>query len=299
MNLAEPLNIVVCLAQVLDPGRPIQLDVKSGAVRVEDDPDSSVLDPRSEFALEMALRLKKETGAAVRAVTLGPERAERMLRRALAAGADAAVRVWDSAFEGGDSLFKARLLGAAVGNFWPDIVLCGSETAEGGSGFVGAALAAELRFPYLPGIREMEPGPDSKFARVRCRKKTKVLTYECALPALFTLGHGRSCPPAPLKRIRWANREEIPVLDSRELNISPSDLEGMRSGIRVVKTTHPKPRDKRGLGVPPELPPIERYARVMSGGLAQKEDRVIIEGSSPAEAEKLFDWLAQEKIVSL
>ncbi|MFH1549348.1 MAG: hypothetical protein ABIH04_02195, partial [Planctomycetota bacterium] len=273
----------------------IQPDARTGAVPDDDEQEHYRPDPQSDCALELALRIKKETGnAAVKAVTLGPPRAERVLRRALAAGADSAVRVWDAAFDCGDPLLPARVLGAAVRAMGCDIVLCGDASADAGNSFTGAAVAAALKAAYLPRIRELDV--ETGAVRVRCRQKNRLLTYRCELPAVFTLGQGRPCPPAPPKRIMWANREKIPVLDARDLSLT--DIENMKSGVLVEKLTYPKPRDKRGLGMPPDLSPLERFARLLYGGISLKSDQTIVTGSSPDEAAKLFDWLVREKMIS-
>jgi electron transfer flavoprotein beta subunit len=296
--LAEIINIIVCLAHVSKEDYPVQPCMDAGSVMADNDPDHYRLDPQSEYALELALRLKKEMGGGfVQAVTLGPARTERMLRLALAAGADSAVRVWDAAFEFCDPLLAARVLGSAIRTIQYDLVLCGGAGADIGNGYFGAALATVLRIPYLPQIRELEIDATSNVARVKRKQKNRLLTYRCELPGVFTIAGGRTCPPAPVKRIRWANREEIPVLDAKALAIS--DIDNLKSGVLVERYTHPKPRDKRGLGVPAEeLSPVERFKRVLNGGISLKTEQVIIKGSTPGEAEKLLDWLIKEKVIS-
>jgi hypothetical protein len=53
-----------------------------------------MMNPADESALELALRLRPPQGT-VTVFSVGPVEADRLLQDALAAGADAAVRVWD------------------------------------------------------------------------------------------------------------------------------------------------------------------------------------------------------------
>ena len=226
----------------------------------------------------------------------GPERVEKILRQALAAGADAAVRVGGSDLDFCDSVAAGRALGAALGAMEYDIVLCGDAGADFGGSCVGATIAALLKLPAVSRIAELEIGKSAENARVVARRKNRALTYLCRLPAVFTVSQGRPCAPAPVNRIRWANREEIPVLDAKSLR--PDLFENEKSGLSIQRYTHPKPREKRSVGVPPELPPAERFARVLYGGISARKGRTVVEGSTPREAEKLYEWLVREKILS-
>ncbi len=91
-------------------------------------------------ALEWALRLGEAWGATVVAVTAGPAAAEPVLREALAAGADRAVRV-DLPAAAASTAVAAGLAGVLVG---AAAVVCGDWSLDRGSGSVPAFLAAHL-----------------------------------------------------------------------------------------------------------------------------------------------------------
>lgn len=297
--MAEPLHIIVCLAQAFKDDFHPKLDVETGALSADDDPENYRLDPQSEYALAQALKLKKGMdGAKVQAITIGPARAERVLRQALASGADSAVRVWDPLFDKQDTgFFVARAAGMAIRAMRYDAVLCGDTSANAGSGYFGAALAAELKTQYLSRIKDLCIDAANRTAQAECRRGNKTLTYHCDLPAVFTLGKGTSCPPAPVKRILWANRADIPVFSVIDAQALAPTAGAPAACARNEKYTHPKPRNKRGLGVPQELPPHERFAHVLCGGITQKSRQWIIDGSTPNEAAGLLRWLEQEKAI--
>src|SRR5215208_6825889 len=89
-----PVNIIVCLKQILDPeipSRDFRVDPeKREAVRGSANLVTNIF---CENALETALQLKEKTGGKITAVSFGAESGEDTLRKALAMKADAAVLI--------------------------------------------------------------------------------------------------------------------------------------------------------------------------------------------------------------
>ena len=90
------------------------------------------INPADAYALELALRIKDNAPETmVTVVTMAPSYAENALRDAIAAGADRAVLICDSALAGSDTLVTANILAAAInrlGGF--DLVLCGRKAID-------------------------------------------------------------------------------------------------------------------------------------------------------------------------
>ncbi len=99
------MNIFVCLKQVPDPNLVPEFTSDARSLNVP--PERWVMNPYDEVALEAALRIKDVQQAVVTAVTVGPVRAEQVLRSALAMGADAAIHLLGELSEG---LEAAQLL---------------------------------------------------------------------------------------------------------------------------------------------------------------------------------------------
>ena len=130
------------------------------------DPRFSGAGPADTSALEWALRLRDALGGRVTAVTVGPAAAEALLRQALAAGADHAVRIDLSGdhhagadhTEPSSRWVAAELAAVAAGS---DLVLCGCASADRGSGAVPAFLAHELGWPQALGLTGLVLEPSS------------------------------------------------------------------------------------------------------------------------------------------
>lgn len=99
-------------------------------------------------ALELALQLGSALGTPVLAVAAGPAGADRVLRDALAAGADRAVRLdMPTDSDSRDVAFElAQLLADA------DVVCCGDYSMDRGSGSVPAFLAHHRRAAQALGL---------------------------------------------------------------------------------------------------------------------------------------------------
>ena len=82
------------------------------------DPDFLIRDLNEwdDFSLEEAVKIKEASAEPVEvvAVSVGPDAADESLRKCLAKGADRAIRIWDEAIEGSDSIAVARVLAAAA-----------------------------------------------------------------------------------------------------------------------------------------------------------------------------------------
>ncbi|MBI4705953.1 MAG: electron transfer flavoprotein subunit beta/FixA family protein [Deltaproteobacteria bacterium] len=145
------------------------------------------------FAVEEAVRLKEAHGGEVTAVTLGDDDAEDVLRRALAMGADRAVRIDAAAFAGTDAMGIARGLAAAIRGRPFDLVLAGAQAADDGWAAVGPMLAQLLALPYATLVVGIEvAGGKVRVERElesSCREKV-----ELDLPALLTVQTGINQP---------------------------------------------------------------------------------------------------------
>jgi len=137
----------VCLKWV--ERRP-EVDPLTGEVAT--DARTSGASAADRSALEWALRLGEAWGCEVVAVTAGAAEAEPVLREALAAGADRAVRV-DLPAGAASAAVAAGLAEALAG---ATAVVCGDWSLDRGSGSVPAFLAARLGAAQALGLVAIE-----------------------------------------------------------------------------------------------------------------------------------------------
>ncbi|MFO7650720.1 MAG: electron transfer flavoprotein subunit beta/FixA family protein [bacterium] len=216
------MNIAVCIKQVPSTETRIRVSTQTGFVDTSD--AEWVINPYDEYALETALRLKEQLGAAtITAVSLGPDRAKAALKTALATGADSAVHLWDAAFEGLDALGTGRALAVAVKRAPFDLVLCGKQAIDDDMAAVPQAVAHFLGIPHVAVVAEAHFEGTNVTAHREVEGATEVV--ELGLPCLLTIQKGKFEPRLPtLKGMMAAKKKEIPTLGAADLGLDASAL---------------------------------------------------------------------------
>src|ERR1700674_6057130 len=192
---------------------------------------------RDDYSLEEAMKIK-EAGAApgeVVVVCVGAEEADESLRKCLAKGADRAIRVWDEAIEGSDSIAVARVLAAVARKEKPDMLFAGVQSSDHAFASTGIATAAFLDWPHAAVLTHLEYTPGGKSAVFRRELEGGVLhemQIEC--PAVLTIQLGINTPRyASLRSIKQAAAKPVEVLSLEDLNVAPRDVGGRGSLSRV------------------------------------------------------------------
>ena len=105
------MNIFVCVKQVPATNN-VQVSEKTGVLRREG--ARSKMNPYDLFALETALRLRREHGGRVTVATMGPPQAQAVIREAYWMGADDGYVISDRRFAGADVLATSYTLSQAI-----------------------------------------------------------------------------------------------------------------------------------------------------------------------------------------
>jgi electron transfer flavoprotein beta subunit len=136
------MRIIVCLKPVPDPKywSRLGLDPKTKTLLREGIPN--IINPLDKKALETALQLREKEGGEVVTLSMAPISATSVLREALAMGADRSILLSDLAFAGSDALATSYIMATAIKKLAPyDLILCGDQTLDGGTGLVSAQIA--------------------------------------------------------------------------------------------------------------------------------------------------------------
>lgn len=224
------MRILICLKQV-----PDTTEVKlTGDLTLEREFVAQVLNPADESALELGLELKEKHGGTVTVLTMGPKRAEGMLREALSRGADEAVLMTSPRFAGADTLVTAHCLAEAekaLGGF--DMILCGRRAVDGETGQVGPMVAALLERPCVVNATEGEIIEGC----LRALQLTEAGSQEwkAPLPAVMTLcewSHALRLPT--ISGLRRAAQADVRFCEPEDLGIDPATCGLKASPTRVT-----------------------------------------------------------------
>lgn len=138
------MKILVCISHV--PDTTSKINFTENNTKFDSNGVQFVINPYDEFALTRAMWFKEKQGATVTVATVGNATTEPTLRKALAIGADDAIRVNAEALDG---FTVAKELAEVVKNGSYDLVLAGKESIDYNGGMVPAMLATLLDFNFV------------------------------------------------------------------------------------------------------------------------------------------------------
>lgn len=144
------MQILVCISNVPDTTTKIRFS--NGDTELDETGVQWIINPWDELALTRAMELKEDGSNPVSGVTVatvGPAKAEPTLRKALAIGADDAIRV-DS--EPKDAFEASQQLAEVVRSGSYDLIMCGIESSDYNGSAVGGMLAEILGMPSVSAI---------------------------------------------------------------------------------------------------------------------------------------------------
>ncbi len=261
------MHIVVMTKSVPDTASPVT--VKADGTL--DWGDKLVVNPWDEYAITEAILLKGAHGGKVTVVTVGTEEHADALKHGLAIGCEQAIRVWDDALVGHDSLAYAKVAAAVLQKLGDvDLVIFGREFADVASDTHIYQTARKVGWTLLGAVAKIE-ALDADAGTITVRRLTEqgTLTVTSKLPAVISVLKDINEPKYPtFIGIRKATKATIPVWDLAELG-----LDGAAVQPKAVVSGHR------------ELPKREGKVEIIEGANAREK------------AEKLAEKLLEEKVI--
>merc|ERR1712194_272998 len=151
MGTIEFMKILVCISHV--PDTTSKINFTDSDTMFDTNGVQFVINPYDEFSLTRAMWFKEKQGATVTVVNVGNATTEPTLRKALAIGADDAIRVNTEAVDG---LSVAKQLAEVVKNGQYDLVLAGKESADYNGQMVPGMLSSLVDFNFINACVEIE-----------------------------------------------------------------------------------------------------------------------------------------------
>ncbi len=144
------IKILVCISNV--PDTTTKIKFTNNNKTLDNTGTQWIINPWDELALTRAIEMKEAAPGAVQSVTVahvGLADSEPTIRKALAMGADDAIRVNATA---NDSYSVAVQLSEVVKNNSFDIILCGIESSDYNNSTVGGMLSEILGIPSVSSV---------------------------------------------------------------------------------------------------------------------------------------------------
>ena len=232
------MKILVVVKRVIDYN--VQIRVKEDGSGVHTDNVKMSTNPPDDNAVEEAVKFK-ESGKAkeVVAVTIGDEKAQETVRKALAVGADRGVHVKIEGYV--EPLGAAKILKKIVEKEKPELVLMGKQAIDDDTAQRGQMLAAILGWPQGTFASKLEM--KNKALEVIREVDEGLETIEINLPAVVTCDLRLNEPRyASLPNIMKAKKKSIEQIIAKDLGVDISHR------LQQLKVEEP-PKRKGGIKV--------------------------------------------------
>ncbi len=144
------MKILVCISNV--PDTTTKIKFAEGNASIDTAGIQWVINPWDELSLTRALELRDDASTGVKSVTVvhvGPASSEPTIRKALAIGADNAIRV---NAETKDAFFVASQIAEVVKTEQFDIIMSGIESSDYNGSMVGGMVAEFLGIPSVSAV---------------------------------------------------------------------------------------------------------------------------------------------------
>lgn len=138
------MKILVCISNV--PDTTSKINFSDNNTKFDTNGVQFVINPNDEFGLTRAMWFKEKQGAVVHIATVGDATVEPTMRKALAIGADEAIRVDAHPTDG---YFVASQLANVIKEGGYDLVIAGRESIDYNGGMVPGMIAAMLGMNFI------------------------------------------------------------------------------------------------------------------------------------------------------
>jgi electron transfer flavoprotein beta subunit len=148
------MKILVCISNV--PDTTTKIKFAEGNTLVDTAGIQWVINPWDELSLTRALELRDDPSSGVKSVTVthvGNAGSESTIRKALAIGADDAIRINS---EASDAFFVAAQIAETAGKEKFDIIMCGIESSDFNGSAVGGMISEFLKIPSVSSVSALD-----------------------------------------------------------------------------------------------------------------------------------------------
>jgi electron transfer flavoprotein beta subunit len=138
------MKILVCISHV--PDTTSKINFVNGDSEFDTNGVQYVINPNDEFGLTRAIWFQEQQGATVTVVNVGGPETEPTLRKALAIGANEAIRINANPTDG---FFVAQQLAEVIKSGGYDVVIAGKESLDYNGGMVPGMMAGILGYNFV------------------------------------------------------------------------------------------------------------------------------------------------------
>jgi electron transfer flavoprotein beta subunit len=205
------MKILVCISNV--PDTTTKVKFIEGNKKLDVTGIQWVINPWDELSLTRALELKDDPSNGIQLVTVahvGPLASEPTIRKALAIGADDAIRI---NADPSDAYFVAAQLAKITKEGVYDLVFCGIESSDFNGSTVGGMLAEFLEYPSVSSVSgvKIENGQVNITREIDGGKE--IVTVPMPVVAIVQKGIAKEPRIAAMRGIMMARTKPLNVVE--------------------------------------------------------------------------------------
>ncbi|MDC0941076.1 electron transfer flavoprotein subunit beta/FixA family protein [Candidatus Pelagibacter sp.] len=232
------MKILVAVKRVIDYN--VQVRVKEDGTGVVTDNVKMSSNPPDDNAIEEAVKIKEAGKASeIIAITVGEEKSQETVRKALAVGADRGILIKTEGIV--EPLAVAKALQKIVEKEKPDLVFMGKQAIDDDCNQTGQMLSALLNWPQATFASKIEI--KDKTLEVTREIDEGLETIEVNLPAIVTCDLRLNEPRyASLPNIMKSKKKPLEILTAADLGVDTTPR------VQQIKVEEP-PKRKAGIKV--------------------------------------------------
>jgi len=224
------MKILVCISNV--PDTTTKIKFAEGNTSIDTTGIQWVINPWDELSLTRALELKDDAASGIKSVTVihvGPATSEPTIRKALAIGADDAIRVNAVST---DAWFVAAQIAEVVKKEQFDVIMCGIESSDYNGSIVGGMISEFLGISSVSAVSaiKIENGQPVMVREIDGGKE--IVTVPVPFVAIVQKGIAKEPRIAAMRGIMMARSKPVKLVE-------PISIESL---TQVVEFEKPAPR---------------------------------------------------------
>ncbi len=236
------MKILVCISNV--PDTTTKVKFVENNTKLDSAGIQWVINPWDELALTRALELKDDASTGVKSVSVahvGGVGSEPTIRKALAIGADDAVRVNTDAF---DAYFVAAQLAEVIKKEQFDIIICGIESSDFNGSMVGGMVSEFLGIPSVSAVSGLKIENGQLIINREIDGGKEVLTVPTPVVLVVQKGIAKEPRIAAMRGIMMARTKPIKVYEPIQIDalteIIAFEMPKPRAACKFVDAENPK-----------------------------------------------------------
>ncbi len=236
------MKILVCISNVPDTTTKVRFvdDFK----KLDASAIQWVINPWDELSLTRALELKDDASTGVKSVTVahvGPASAEPTIRKALAIGADDAIRV---NADPSDAYYVAAQLAEVVKAEQFDMIMCGIESSDHNGSTVGGMLSELMNYPSVSAVSSLKIENGQVVINREIDGGKETVLVPTPVVAVVQKGIAKEPRIAAMRGIMMARTKPIKVLEPVAVDtlteVAGYEMPQPRAACKFIDAENPK-----------------------------------------------------------